>query len=124
MARSIPPQRNTKGNGPKGQNMQSTNAGGNQGGNQGAQMRAMASPRADGNGHEHRTAKVVELIGVSSKSFESAIRNAVADASETTRGISGADVVNMTVKCDEAGRITQYKVNLKVAFGIERTRAP
>lgn len=82
-------------------------------------------PRTKGNGgtHDHRTAKVVELIGVSTKSFEDAIECAVQDASATTRGITGADVVNMTVKC-ENGRIVEYKVNLKVAFGVERTASP
>lgn len=80
--------------------------------------------KRDGNGkHEHRTAKVVELIGVSTKSFEDAIVNAVTDASETTRGITGAKVLDMTVKVD-GGRITEYKVDLKVAFGVERTNAP
>jgi dodecin len=73
--------------------------------------------------HEHRTAKVVELMGTSRTSFEKAIENCIQDASETTRGITGAHVENLSVKC-ENGRITQYKVNLKVAFGIERTEAP
>jgi flavin-binding protein dodecin len=70
--------------------------------------------------HEHRTAKVVELIGTSSKSFEDAVRNALKDASATTRGISGAQVENYSVKCNE-GKITEYKASLKVVFGIERT---
>lgn len=70
--------------------------------------------------HEHRTAKVVELIGVSENSFENAIQNAIEDATNTTRGITGAHVENMSVKCDN-GKIIQYKVNLKVAFGVERT---
>lgn len=73
--------------------------------------------------HEHRTAKVVELIGVSKKNFEDAIRNAVNDASETTRGITGAHVINQSVKCDN-GEIVEYKVNLKVAFGVETTGHP
>ena len=73
--------------------------------------------------HEHRTAKVIELVGSSTKSFEDAIRNALADASETTRGISGAHVLSMSVKCDD-GHVLEYKVDLKVAFGIERTPAP
>ncbi len=69
---------------------------------------------------EHRTAKVVELVSTSSKSFEDAIRNGVKDASATTRGITGAHVLNMSVKVN-SGKITEYKVNLNVAFGIERT---
>lgn len=72
--------------------------------------------------HEHRTAKVVELIGSSRRSFDEAIRNALADAAETTRSISGAQVANMSLKCQD-GRILEYKVDLRVAFGVERTRS-
>jgi flavin-binding protein dodecin len=70
--------------------------------------------------HEHRTAKVVELIGTSSRSFEDAVRTALKDASETTRGITGAHVDSFSVRCKD-GKITEYKASLKVAFGIERT---
>ena len=70
--------------------------------------------------HEHRTAKVVELIGTSTKSFEDAVRVAIKDASATTRGITGAQVDGWSVKCVD-GRITEYKAALKVVFGIERT---
>ena len=73
--------------------------------------------------HEHRTAKVVELMGASSKSFEDAIEHALQDAASSTRGITGAHVENMSVRCED-GRITEYKVDLKVAFGIERTKRP
>lgn len=67
----------------------------------------------------HRTAKVVELIGNSKTSFEDAVQAALNDASKTIRHISGADVVRMSVKCEE-GRIIEYRCDLKVAFGIER----
>ena len=70
--------------------------------------------------HEHRTAKVVELIGTSSRSFEDAVKAAIKDAYTTTRGITGAQVEGMSVRCVD-GKITEYKASLKVAFGIERT---
>ena len=70
--------------------------------------------------HEHRTAKVVELIGSSSRSFEEAVKNALKDAAETTRGITGCQVEGFSIKC-ENGEITQYKASIKVAFGVERT---
>jgi len=73
--------------------------------------------------HEHRTAKVVEIVGSSRKSFDEAIRTAVADAAETTRGIRGAHIENMSVHC-ENGVVTEYRVDLKIAFGIERTPEP
>lgn len=73
--------------------------------------------------HEHRTAKVVELVCASTKSFEDAIKNGIADASATTRGITGAHVENLSVKV-ENGRVVEYRADLKVAFGIERTSPP
>ena len=76
---------------------------------------------ADGQArHEHRTAKVVELIGTSSRSFEDAVKGAIKDAAATTRGITGAQVEGFSIKCAE-GKIKEYKASLKVVFGIERT---
>jgi len=68
----------------------------------------------------HRTAKVVELIGNSKESFEDAVNAALHDASRSIRHISGADVQKLSVKCEE-GRVIEYRVDLKVAFGIEGT---
>lgn len=70
--------------------------------------------------HANRTAKIVELVSSSTKSFEDAIRHAVEDASRTTRGITGCEVVRSSVKCRD-GQVTEFRVDLKIAFGIERT---
>lgn len=86
-------------------------------------MSAQATTPEKRQAHKHRTAKVVELMGSSSRSFEHAVETAIADAKATTRGITGAQVDNMSVTC-ENGEIKEYKVNLKIAFGIERTGAP
>lgn len=67
----------------------------------------------------HRTAKVIELIGNSKMSFEDAVQNALHDASASIRHISGAEVIRTSVKCEE-GRVIEYRVDLRVAFGIER----
>lgn len=85
-----------------------------------SQMQSQASRTTT---HEHRTAKIIDLIGVSVHGFEDAIQSAITDANATTRGITGAKVENMSVKCDN-GEITEYKVSLRVAFGIERTGSP
>lgn len=69
----------------------------------------------------HKTAKVIELIGNSKESFEAAVQSALNDASKSIRHISGADVRNFSVKCEE-GRVIEYRVDLKVAFGIENER--
>jgi dodecin len=73
--------------------------------------------------HEHRTARVIELLGTSTAGFDEAVQNALTDANATLRGISGARIEGMSVKCRD-GRITEYKVDLKVAFGVERTGRP
>lgn len=70
--------------------------------------------------HEHRTAKVIELVGSSPAGFEEAVRTALADAAATTRGITGAQVTGWSVKCDD-GEVVEYKATIKVAFGVERT---
>lgn len=86
-------------------------------------QRTETHPSSHGQKHDHRTAKVVEIIGSSTNSFDDAIQNALADARDTTRGITGAHVDNMSIKCDD-GNVTHYKVDLKVSFGIERTQQP
>lgn len=76
--------------------------------------------RTDGRKHEHRTAKVVELVGASTEDFSQAVENALMDARETTRGITGAEVQSLSVNCED-GEIVEYKADVKIAFGIERT---
>jgi len=69
--------------------------------------------------HANRTAKVVEIIGSSTTGFEDAVRNALKDARTTTRNITGCEVENFSVRCED-GEIQEYRVDMKVAFGIER----
>lgn len=69
--------------------------------------------------HANRTAKVVELVGSSPKSFEDAVQVALHDAARTTNDITGCHVENFTVKCDN-GTITEFRANIKVAFGVRR----
>jgi dodecin len=84
------------------------------------ETRSETSSNGTGRRHEHRTAKVVELVVTSRESFEDAVEKGLEDASQTTRGITGAHIENMSVKCKD-GKIVEYKVNMKVAFGVERT---
>ncbi len=63
------------------------------------------------------TTKVIELVGESEKSWEDAAHNAVAEAGKTLEGISGIEILNMTASI-EKGKITEYKVNLHVAFPV------
>jgi flavin-binding protein dodecin len=65
-------------------------------------------------------AKVVTIIGNSPESFAAAAQVAVAEASKTIRGITGADVISMSCEVD-GDRITTYRTTVNVAFGVERS---
>ena len=65
-------------------------------------------------------AKVVQLIGSSDKSFSDAVKVAVTQASQTIRGITGVDVVSSQATVSD-GEITEYRVTVDIAFGIERS---
>jgi flavin-binding protein dodecin len=63
-------------------------------------------------------AKVVELSATSPDSFEEAIRQAIAKASETLRGIQSAWVKEQIARV-ENGSVTEFQVNLQVTFVLE-----
>ena len=60
-------------------------------------------------------AKVIEIIATSSKSFEDAVKQGVLRASDTISGITGAWVQDQSVEVSK-GKITEYRVILKVTF--------
>jgi flavin-binding protein dodecin len=66
-------------------------------------------------------AKVIELVGESKVSWDDAVRNAVREASKTVDNLTGVEVVNMTANVDNS-EIVEYKVNLKLAFGVREHR--
>ena len=63
-------------------------------------------------------AKVIELVATSEKSFEDAIVEAVRRTSKTIRNITGVDVVGQKAVVKN-GKVVEYRVNLKLAFGVE-----
>jgi dodecin len=67
--------------------------------------------------------KVIELVGNSPNSFSDAVRNAVKTASRTIRNISGVDVISSSAEVGPDGELTNYKVNVKIAFVIESADA-
>lgn len=60
-------------------------------------------------------AKVTEISATSSESFQDAIEKGLARADKTLNGITGAWVNGQKVECED-GKITTYRVNLKVTF--------
>jgi len=63
-------------------------------------------------------AKVTEISATSEKSFDDAVREGIARANKTLKNISGAWVNEMKVDCQE-GKITQFRVIMKVTFVLE-----
>jgi flavin-binding protein dodecin len=65
-------------------------------------------------------AEIIEIIGSSDKGWEDAARVAIEEARKTIHGITGLEIIDMTAKVDpNTGRITQYRVAVKVSFGVE-----
>ena len=63
-------------------------------------------------------AKIIELVGASDKSWDDAVRAALAEAAKTVRGIRGVDVQDWTARVKD-NRIVEYRANVKIAFGVE-----
>ncbi len=66
---------------------------------------------------ERGAIKVIEVIGISTESFEDAVEQAVAKASESVRGITGVEVTNLSGRVQD-GAISQYKATVKLAFTV------
>ena len=63
-------------------------------------------------------AKIIEITAQSSESFEDAIRQGIAKASETMHNIEGAWVKEQKVVVED-GNIAGYRVDLKVTFVLD-----
>ncbi len=64
-----------------------------------------------------RTYKLEEIVGVSETSTDEAIRNALARAAETLRGLDWFEVVE-TRGTIRDGRVAQFQVTVKIGFRI------
>lgn len=63
-------------------------------------------------------AKVIEISAASSDSFEDAIRQGIAKASETVRGIEGAWVKEQKVTV-AGNSVSEFRVNLVITFTLD-----
>jgi len=67
-------------------------------------------------------AKIIEIIGSSEKGWSEAAQAALDEAKKTIKGITGLEVEDITAKVDpNTGNITQYRVSVKIAFGVEHS---
>jgi dodecin len=64
-------------------------------------------------------ARVTEIKASSTKSFEDAVQVGVARAAKTLKNVRGAWIQNQEVLVDNGGKISEYRVHLKVTFVLE-----
>ena len=64
-----------------------------------------------------KTYKLVELVGVSENSIADAIRNAVARASQTLKGLDWFEMTEVRGLIKD-GKVSSFQVKLKVGFRI------
>lgn len=65
-------------------------------------------------------AKIIEVIGISEKSWEDAAQVAVNETKKTVHGIHGIKVKDMTADVDSSGKLVRFKTTVKMSFGVER----
>jgi len=63
-------------------------------------------------------ARVTEVIATSNKSFEDAVEQGVDRATKTLKNVTSAWVKDQSVSVKD-GKISEYKVNLKITFILE-----
>ena len=68
-----------------------------------------------------RVYKKIELVGISTKSFEDAITTAVERAHKTLHGLAWFEVAEQHGRIVE-GKVTEYQVILKVAFKLDEPK--
>ena len=64
-------------------------------------------------------ARVTEIKASSTKSFEDAVQLGVARASKTLKNVKSAWIQNQEVIVDGNGKVSEYRVHLKVTFILE-----
>lgn len=63
--------------------------------------------------------KIIELVGSSPKSWEEAVKNALAEAAKTINNIKSIYVKRVNAKV-EKNKIVEYRAVVKIAFVVER----
>jgi hypothetical protein len=63
-------------------------------------------------------AKTIEIVAASNTSFEDAVRQGIAKASETVEGIQGAWVKDTEVAVSD-NHVTEWRVRLKITFVVK-----
>jgi dodecin len=61
-------------------------------------------------------AKVIEVTAASSKGIEDAVQSGLKKISKTVRNIKGAWINDINVVTSDDGKVTEWRVNMKVTF--------
>ena len=69
---------------------------------------------------DHRTYKILELVGSSTTSTDDAIQNAIAQAAKTVKLLEWFEVIE-TRGHIENGKVAHFQVTLKVGFRIDNS---
>ncbi len=64
-------------------------------------------------------AKIIEINASSKTSVEDAVRSGLKKCAESVKNIKGAWINETKVVTDEAGNVTEWRVNLRVSFVVE-----
>ncbi len=63
--------------------------------------------------------KVIEVSSSSAKGFEDAVQAGLKKVAKSVKGIQGAWVNEMKVTTNGDGKVTEWRVNLKVSFLVQ-----
>ncbi|MGD9584062.1 MAG: dodecin family protein [Lysobacterales bacterium] len=66
-----------------------------------------------------KIAKVIEVTAASSKGIEDAVQSGLKKVAKSVRGVQGAWIKDISVLTDEHGKISEWRVDLKVTFLLE-----
>lgn len=64
-------------------------------------------------------ARVTEISSTSTQNFEDAIKQGVARATQTLRGVRSAWIKEHQVRLDDKGNIVEYQVNMLITFVLD-----
>jgi flavin-binding protein dodecin len=63
--------------------------------------------------------RTTEIKSSSPTSFEDAMKKGIARALKTLKNVRGAWIENQEIMLDEKGKITEYRVQMKITFILE-----
>ena len=67
---------------------------------------------------EESVYKYIELTGVSGKSWEQAMNNAITKAAQSLRDLRVAEVITQDVRIDD-NKVVEYRLRIKLSFKYE-----